>query len=158
VPPGFTKITCHLIFDVKFDLTWKARYVAGGHLTDPPTSMTYASVVSRESVRIAFFIAALNNLEVVAGGIGNAYLNADTKEKVCFVAGPEWGARQGRRVVIVRAIYGLKSSGAAWRDHLADTVRNKLKFKPSYVDQDVWYRAETKADGTQFYSYILMIF
>jgi hypothetical protein len=156
VPPGFTKITCHLIFDVKFDLTRKARYVAGGHLTDPPTSMTYASVVSRESVRIAFLIAALNNLEVVSGDIGNAYLNADTKEKVYFVAGPEWGARQGRRVVIVRALYGLKSSGAAWRDHLADTLRNKLKFKPSYADQDVWYRAETKADGTKFYSYILV--
>ena len=30
---GFKKITCHLIFDVKFDLTRKARYVGGGHLT-----------------------------------------------------------------------------------------------------------------------------
>ena len=61
-----------MIFNVKFDLTRKARYVAGGYLTDLPTSMTYDSVVSRESVRIAFLIAALNNLEVVAGDIGNA--------------------------------------------------------------------------------------
>ena len=42
-PVGFTEITCHLIFDVKMDLTRKARYVAGGHLTDPPSSQTYAS-------------------------------------------------------------------------------------------------------------------
>ena len=47
-PIGYTEITCHLIFDVKMDLTRKARYVAGGHLTDPPSSMTYASVVGRE--------------------------------------------------------------------------------------------------------------
>jgi hypothetical protein len=30
VPPGYSEITYHLIFDVKFDLTRKARYVVGG--------------------------------------------------------------------------------------------------------------------------------
>ena len=33
---GFTGITCHLIFDIKIDLTRKARYLAGGRLADPP--------------------------------------------------------------------------------------------------------------------------
>ena len=33
-PVGYTRITCHLIFDVKMYITRKARYVAGGHLTD----------------------------------------------------------------------------------------------------------------------------
>jgi hypothetical protein len=37
----------------------KAILVAGGHLTDPPASITFASVVNRESVRIAFLLAAL---------------------------------------------------------------------------------------------------
>jgi hypothetical protein len=36
VPPGYTEITCHMIFDIKMDFTRKARFVAGGHLTDPP--------------------------------------------------------------------------------------------------------------------------
>jgi len=49
-PPGYTEIICHLVFEVKFDLQRKARYVAGGHLTDTPSAMTYSSVVSRESV------------------------------------------------------------------------------------------------------------
>ena len=40
-PVGYTKITCHLIFDVETDLTRKARYVTGGHLTDSPSSLTY---------------------------------------------------------------------------------------------------------------------
>ena len=52
---GFTEIKCHLIFDIMMDLTRKGRYVAGGHLTDPPSSLAYASVVSREIVQTAFF-------------------------------------------------------------------------------------------------------
>ena len=60
-PPTYQKITCHLIFDVKFDLRKKTRYLAGGHLTSIPSSMTYSSIVSRESVRIAFLIAALKD-------------------------------------------------------------------------------------------------
>ena len=90
-PPGYKRIRCHLNFEVKMDLRRKARYVAGGHLTDPPTYMTYSTVVSRESVRIAFLIAALKQLQVLAGDIQNAYLNAPTTEKLYFVAGPEWG-------------------------------------------------------------------
>ena len=46
VPPTFQEINCHLIFEVKFDLQCKARYVAGGHLTSAPNSITYSSVVS----------------------------------------------------------------------------------------------------------------
>ena len=64
------------------DFTRKARYIAGGHLTDPPSSITFASVVVTETVRMAFLVAALNNLKVLAGDIQNAYLNAPTKEKI----------------------------------------------------------------------------
>jgi len=50
--PGYKRIPGHIIWDVKMDFTRKARYVAGGHRTDPPKAMTYSSVVSRESVRM----------------------------------------------------------------------------------------------------------
>ena len=86
-PPGYSEITCNLVFDVKFDLTRKARYVAGGHLTEDPPFMTYASVVSRDSVRIGFLLAALNGLEILAGDIQNAFLHAQTKERLYFIAG-----------------------------------------------------------------------
>ncbi len=59
------------------DFTRKAHFVAGGHKTDPPSSLTYSSVVSRDSVRIAFLIAALNKLDIISADIGNAYINAD---------------------------------------------------------------------------------
>ena len=73
-----------MVFDIKMDgkFTRKARFVAGGHTTDTPASITYSSVVSRDSVRIAFLIAALNDLDVWAADIGNAYLNADCREKI----------------------------------------------------------------------------
>ena len=154
-PPGYKKITCHLIFDVKFDLTRKARYVAGGHLTDPPTHMTYATVVSRDSVRICLTVAALNGLDISACDIGNAYLNAETQEKVYFIAGSEWRDKEGRIVVIVRALYGLKSSALQWQRHLADNLRYDLGYVPSLADDNVWMKRCHKESGEPYYSYIL---
>jgi len=156
-PVGHTRINCHIIFDVKMDLTRKARFVAGGHMTDPPTSMTYASVVSRDSVRIAFLLAALNDCNILSGDIGNAYLNAFTTEKIYYRAGLEWGeAMKGRVIVIVRALYGLKTSANAWRTHLCTTLHNDMGFQYSYADNDVWMKPDVKPDGTEYYTYILI--
>jgi hypothetical protein len=59
-----------MIFDVKMeDFRRKARFVTGGHTTDAPHVMIYASVVSRESVSIALTLAALNDLDVMMGDI-----------------------------------------------------------------------------------------
>jgi len=47
VPIGYKHITCHMVFDVKMvGLIRKARFVAGGHLTDPPVESVYSSVVT----------------------------------------------------------------------------------------------------------------
>ena len=81
-PPGLKKSSCHLIFDVKFDLIRKTRYVAGGHFTRVPAAMTFASVVSRDNVRIMFLVATLNCLDIKICDVGNAYLNTETREKV----------------------------------------------------------------------------
>ena len=52
-----------MIFDMKMEeFRCKARLVAGGHRTKAPVTITYANVVSRETVRIALLMAALNNL------------------------------------------------------------------------------------------------
>jgi hypothetical protein len=69
VPGNYQFVHCHMVFDVKMDLTCKARFVAGGHMTDPPKNMTYSSVVSQDSIHIAFLIAALNDLDILACNI-----------------------------------------------------------------------------------------
>ncbi len=70
-------------FDIKMEyFKRKARLVAGGHKTEAPGTITYASVVSRETVRIALKLAALNDLQVKAGDILNASITAPVKEKI----------------------------------------------------------------------------
>ena len=83
LPPGYQKITCHMNFDVKMGENFrrKARFVADGHKTKTPAAMTSASVVSRDSVRIALTIAAPNDLDIMACDILNSYLTADCREK-----------------------------------------------------------------------------
>lgn len=101
-PPTFQEIRCHLIFDVKMeDFQRKASLVAGGHMTVIPASVTYASVVSGESVRIALTLAALNDLEVNTADIENAYLTAPVGEKIWCRMGPEFGADADKKAVIV---------------------------------------------------------
>ena len=73
-----------------------------------------------------------------------------------FLAGPEWKSDQERPIKIVRALYGLRTSRLAFRNHLADILGNVLKFKPSLVHPDVWLRPSTKANGNKYHSYILV--
>ena len=53
-----------------------------GSKVEWPKFVTYSSIVSRESVGIAFLVAALNGLQVLACDISGAYLNAPSREKV----------------------------------------------------------------------------
>ena len=154
---GYQWNSCHMIFDVKLGENFcrKARLVAGGHVTDTPASMTYSSVVSRDSVRICLTLAALNDLQVLSGDIQNAYLTAPNKEKIFMKAGPEFGSKEGKLFIVERALYGLKSAGASFRQYLADKIYD-LGFKPSASDPDVWMRPATKADGTRYYEYVLV--
>lgn len=154
-PPGFREITCHLVFDVKFTLDRKARYVAGGHRTEVPASMTYSSVVSRDSVRIMLLVAALNDLEMKMCDIGNAYLQAETREKLWFKAGAEWGDRKDCIVIVTRALYGLKSSGAEWKKTFASYIKHTLGFDACIgCDDDVYMKLQTDEHGNEYYSYI----
>ena len=90
--PGFQEVKCHMISDIKMGENFrrKAQMVAGGNTTEAPSSITYSSVVSRDSVRIALTIAALNILDVLACDIQDAYLTAHCREKIKTRTGPEF--------------------------------------------------------------------
>jgi hypothetical protein len=88
--------------------------VAGGHWTKAPATITYANVVSRETMRLALTIAPLNDLEVKVGDVLNAYITTPVKEKVWTILGPKFRHDAGRSAIIVRALYRLKSAGAAF--------------------------------------------
>ena len=154
IPIGHEEINCHMIFDIKMSLDRKARLVANGNETTPTKDMTFSSVVSRDSVRIFFLLAALNDLEVLAADIQNAYLTAPTKEKLWYRTGLEFGSDAGRPAKIVRALYGLKSSGARFRDHLAAALR-AMDFQSCKADPDCWLRPAVKKTGELYYEYVL---
>jgi hypothetical protein len=80
-------------------------------------------MVSLDSICLAFLVAALNDLDVLsAPDISGAYLKAKAAEKVYTTAGKEFGpGKVGRPVLIVRALYGWRSSGKAWCKHMAST-------------------------------------
>ena len=86
--------------------------MAGGHCTSTPVDLAYSGVVSLAGIRIVTFLVELNDLELWGTDIGNAYLKSYTKEKVALIAGPEFGKLQGHLLVIIKALYSSRLSGA----------------------------------------------
>ena len=82
-----------MIFDIKLGKNFRIneRLVWGRHTTTAPYSITLLSVVSRDSVRIALNISALNELDIMAFDINNAYLTSICREKIWKFSGPEFG-------------------------------------------------------------------
>ena len=150
VPDGYKVIRGNTVFDVKQDLRRKARYVAMGNLTDPPKESVYSSVVSIRSLRMVLFIAELTNLTLCACDIGNAYLEAKTKEKIAIIGGPEFQDfdLENHLLLIHKALYGLRTSGARFWELLSDYLREHGWFQ-SRADPDVWMK-----DEGDHYSYI----
>jgi hypothetical protein len=145
-----------MIFNMKMeDFQQKAWLVAGGHLTQAPVTITYASVVSHETMRLALTFASLNDLEVKVGNVLNTYITAPVMEKVWTILGPKFGHDSGKSAVIVCTLYGLKSAGAAFQAHLASLMR-QMGYTSCKADPDLWLNAVTRQeDNVQYYAYIL---
>ena len=58
-------------------------------------------------------------------------------------------------MIIKKALYGLKSSSAAFRAHLAEIMYN-LGYKPMRADPDVWIRPANKPCGFEYYEMVLV--
>ena len=80
-----------MIFDVSMEeLIFEANIVADRHMIKTPRCQTYYIVVSRDTVRLALTIAALNYLQVKSYGVTNAYMTAPITETFWTVLGNEW--------------------------------------------------------------------
>ena len=130
--------------------------MAGGNLTDLPSSMTYVGVVSHYSVSLDFLIVELNYLDILAGDIQNVYLNTTAKEKLSFYTDYEWKYYQGKVVIFVRSLYGLDHSALSWRNHLSEILGNHLGFQSYLGDPNVWFKVATYKIWNKYYTYILL--
>ena len=141
-----------MVFDVKTDLRRKARLVIGGHVVDSSEHSGYSSVVKMTSIRLLNIIAKAQGLEVLAGDVGNAYLNASTREKIYTRCGLEFGPEMvGRIAIVEKSLYGLKSSGNRWHAHFANTLYS-MGFMPTRYDPDVWYKLREDGSGYDYIS------
>ena len=140
----------HFVYEIKTDLRHKARLVCDGSRVDPRGLSTRATVVKGISVRLLDLIADAQDLKVLCGDIGNAFIQATTQEKIYTRCGSEFGPHAGSIALIVRALYGLTTSAERFHTLLADFLRS-IGFKPSRFDRDVWMRLRDEKDG---YDYI----
>ncbi len=155
-PPSWHKALGHIVFDVKMDFTWKAQWVKDGPKTLDSTLSSFASIVSRDSIRISLTYAALLGLPVIGANICNAYLQAPSSEKHFIICGPEFGIEnEGRVALIWRALYGGKVADRDFWHHLQDCME-QLGFSYSCADPDVWLRLSKRSTGERYYKYVLL--
>ena len=155
IPQNYQFFHCHIIFGMNMeDFRLKLRYTAGGRMKNSLPTITYTSVVGRETAQIAFTFAVLDGLEVNSSDIKNTYATAPVTKKIWTNIGEEFGANSGKNSIIVRALYGSKSSGTAFRNYLGDCIRH-IGYASCLADPDLWMNPMTKADSERYYSYIL---
>jgi hypothetical protein len=96
----------------------------------------------------------LNDLQVLATDIGNAYLCTPNREKVYAVAGKDFGNRAGKTILIICILYGLKSAGVAWRTHFAMSLTSS-GYKSCLSDPDIWLRDAIDNNNMLYYEYLV---
>ena len=139
----FQFVPLWMIFDIKVDLRRKARLFIGGHVIYSSGHEVYASTMKSVSASILMKITAANNLDVMMGDIGNAYINSNMQEKIYTCAGTEFDLvgimAEGNLMEVIKALYGLLASGNRLHAHLSHTLR-VMVFKPTSFDPDVCIR------------------
>jgi hypothetical protein len=147
---GWQFAPMHMIFDIKADGRFKARLCVGGNVLDVSTHTTYSSTIQDVSVRLLMVIAAQNGLFMMTADVANAFCTAPSMEKVWSIAGKEFGAREGAKVSLKRALYGTRTASRAFHEFLGELLQ-RMGFQPSRADQDLWWRP---SDDYKGYDYI----
>lgn len=81
-------------------------------------------LISIETIRVAFGLAAMNQLDVCAADVSTAFFYGKTMEKDYFIAGEEFGEHRGKGILIDKGLYGLASAAVWVNDELSSTLRN----------------------------------
>ncbi len=58
-------------------------------------------------------------------------------------------------MIVTRALYGLKSSGAAWRSVFTESLR-KMGWIPTRINSDVYRRRGIKPNGENYWELLLV--
>ncbi|KAL7482522.1 hypothetical protein ACHAW6_008194 [Cyclotella cf. meneghiniana] len=143
----------YMIFDVKMeDFCQKAQLIARKRMTKTTSTLTYASVVSKETAMQ--LIAVLNDVDILGADVLYAYITVPCRVKIWATLGKEFGDDCGLKAIIVRALYGLKSSGAAFGVYLARCL-HEMGYCLCPADRDLWLKEQADENVNRYYAYIL---
>jgi hypothetical protein len=126
-----------MVFDVKYDLRYKARLVSGVKWTVIEKEDIYSGILRwknciflRRVIRI--FLLCMPNSD-----IGNTVLYGKTKEKVYINSDPEFVEDlREKNLIINKSLYGLKTSTARFHEHLVESFL-RLGFEKTKHDPDL---------------------
>ena len=152
---GHQEINFHIVFDVHMDFQLKSMFVAGGHTTEAPNTITYSSVMSRDSVCIGFLLEYLHGFYIIYIDLENDYLNAPCVEKIWFVGGDECGGGKGCVLIIFCTLYCLISTGFSCRSASVAALR-EIGLETTFADPNVLIRAALRPDVYKYYEFILV--
>ena len=94
-------VRLHLVYNIKADLTYKARLVCDGSRVDPKDLSTRATVVNGVSVCLLNLIADSKKLSIIYSDIGNAFIQPHTKGKIYTKCSPGFGESVGSIAISV---------------------------------------------------------
>ena len=148
--PGHSYLDRDLIFDVKMNFTRKARFVAN-ESTNPTTSpITYAGLLSRDTVQIAFTYTTLNGLDIMSAD-KNAYLQALISENYWTILSLEFGPELKLcKAYVVRELYGTHCDGRDFRQYLLECME-MLGYTSCLANPNLWIRKAVNDDGCEYY-------
>ena len=63
-------------------------------------------------------------------------------EKMCIIAGPQFGPLQGHLLIIVKVMYGVRTNGVYWYKRLADVLCSE-RFCPWRVEPNIQIQGRT---------------
>lgn len=132
---GHKMAQIHLVCGIEHNKRHKVHMVVDGDPPPVPIDSICCGVASSCGLLPMSFVAELNGLDNWATNVGNACLEATTKEKFCVSAGPEFGECEGH-ALFARALCGLQISELSQCERLADCSR-AMGFTPHGAEHEV---------------------
>ncbi|GAA5971198.1 hypothetical protein JCM11641_004182 [Rhodosporidiobolus odoratus] len=133
-PPGVKAVKAKFAYAEKVGASGsverrKARFIAKGFSQRYGVDYyeTFTPVAKIGTARILFAIAAKKGLVILQFDFTRAYLNAPLDEEIWVEIPEGWPFpyEEGDYLLLNRALYGLKQSGAAWNTELDETLKKK---------------------------------
>jgi len=142
-PANYDPLPLHFVYKLKvkdgdFDnVTYKARLVMNGNLQYPGEyGDTYAPTARLWSLRALTAVAAQEGLTLKKFDLTGAFLVADMDREL-YVEIPGYAVPEGKALLLKKALYGGRSSGALYNKEITTWLRN-YGFKSTSIDQTLF--------------------